>query len=270
MNTWRFSLRAKLMKWTELRGAASSMLHASRQPPKCISRSRGAADDAEKAWCSKEAAHQRTRSPGALDVEGDFDATSCRENVIRWKKCLFWRSPIRCGAVFCNVREPLRQFHKFLMEVPRVSCKVAKLARLVWCKASTASEFDVLINTDAWCAQVRVLPTPGSCCIVWLLLSNTAYFDRRVVQMTRAFPMRLLWLAKAPTSRPCLQRRQVADDELTNTSPDSLEDSALKTRILFHDQLSRPSRLDVPAWNCLRCSSKSRATCMLTPGKSKQ
>ena len=36
-NTWRFSLRAIFMKWTELRGPASSMLHASKQPPKCLS-----------------------------------------------------------------------------------------------------------------------------------------------------------------------------------------------------------------------------------------
>ena len=98
MNTWRFSLRAKLMTWIELRGAASSMLHASRQPPTCLSRSWGAADDAEKAWCFKEAAHQRTRSPGALDVEGDFDATSCRENVPVWN-CLRCSSKSRATCM---------------------------------------------------------------------------------------------------------------------------------------------------------------------------
>ena len=136
-------------------------------------------------------------SLAALDVDGDLDATAAERDPL--EKVPLSAISVRFGPVFYNVREPLRQFRKFLMEVPRVSSKVAKLARLVWCKASTASEFDVLINTDAWSAQVRVLPTPGSCCTVWLLLSNTANFDRRVVQMTRAFPMRLLWLAKAPT-----------------------------------------------------------------------
>ena len=52
--------------------------------------------------------------------------------------------------------------------------------------------------------------------------------------MTRAFPMRLLWLARAQPST--LQRRRVAD-ELINTSADFLEDTALKIHILLYDQL---------------------------------
>ena len=63
INTWRFSLRAFFMKWTELRGPASSMLHASRQPQKCFTGRWGAVDDAARfllrglgqiwSWCSR-------------------------------------------------------------------------------------------------------------------------------------------------------------------------------------------------------------------------
>ena len=145
-----------------------------------------------------------------------------------------WRTMV---AVSYNVREPLRHFHRFLMEVPRDSCKVGKLARLVWSKACCiASEFDELLDAGAWSEQVRVVPPSGSCCILWLLLSNAANFDRSVVQMTRAFPMRLLWPARARTSTPCRQRQRVAD-ELINTSQDLVKDTALKIRILFYDQL---------------------------------
>ena len=230
-NKHLFSIRAIFMKWTELRGPASSMLHASKQPPKCLS----------ERWCSKETAHKRTRSFDALDVEGELDATSYREKVTRSKRESLlaishpvWQTMV---AESYNVREPLRHFHRFLMEVPRDSCKVWKLARLVWGKASCiASEFDALLDAGAWIEQVRVLPASESCCILWLLLSNAANFDRRMVQMTRAFPMRLHWLARARPSTPCLQRQRVAD-ELINTSPDLLQDTALKNRILFYDQL---------------------------------
>ena len=102
VNTWRFSLRATFMKWTGLHGLASSMLHASRQQPKCLSRRWVAADDAERfllerpwegmvvvleeARCFKETAHKRMWSLGPLHVEGKLDATSCREKVVRWKR----------------------------------------------------------------------------------------------------------------------------------------------------------------------------------------
>ena len=48
INTWRFSLRAIFMKWTELRGPDSWMLHASTQPPKSLSGRWSAVDDAER------------------------------------------------------------------------------------------------------------------------------------------------------------------------------------------------------------------------------
>ena len=164
---------------------------------------------------------QCTRASGALDVEGEVDATSNRENVTCWKmeslSAIFhpvWQT------IYYNVGEPFRHFCRFLVVVPRGSCKVGKLARLVCVKASgIANAFDVLIDADAWSEQVRVLPTSGSCCTLWLLLSSAANFDRRVLQMTRAFPMRLLWLARAQPST--LQRRRVAD-ELINTSADFL------------------------------------------------
>ena len=47
MNAWRFSPCAIVVKWTHLRGPASSMLHASRQPPKCLS-GRWSTADAER------------------------------------------------------------------------------------------------------------------------------------------------------------------------------------------------------------------------------
>ena len=71
-----------------------------------------------------------------------------------------------------------------------------------------------------------------------------------------------LALARESTpSTPCLQRRRVAD-ELINTSPDLLEDTTLKIRILFYDQLVSTQSIG--------CVSVERATCMLTPGKLKQ
>ena len=96
INTWRLSLRATFMKWAELRGLASSLLHASRQLPTCLTGRRGAVDVAERfllerpwadvvvvlqrAWCSKETAHKRTTSFGALGVEGELDATRYKES----------------------------------------------------------------------------------------------------------------------------------------------------------------------------------------------
>ena len=235
MNAWRFSPCAIVVKWTHLRGPASSMLHASRQPPKCLSGRWSTADAErfllERPWedmlmalemaCSKEAAPKCTRASGALDVEGEVDATSNRENVTCWKmKSLSAIFHPVWQTIHYNVRDPLRHFCRFLVVVPRGSCKVGKLARLVCVKASgIANAFDVLIDADAWSEQVRVLPTSGSCCTLWLLLSSAANFDRRVLQMTRAFPMRLLWLARAQPST--LQRRRVAD-ELINTSADFL------------------------------------------------
>ena len=75
INTSRCNLRAIHMKWTELRGPASSMLHASKQPPKCLSGRWGTIDDTErfllerpwadrvvvleKVWCLRETAHKR-------------------------------------------------------------------------------------------------------------------------------------------------------------------------------------------------------------------
>ena len=206
----------------------------------------------EKAVCSKETAHKRTRSFGALDVEGELDATRYRENVTRWKTESLsaishpvWQTMV---AVSYNVREPLRHVRGFLMEVPRDSCKVGKLARLVWSKASCiASEFDELLDEGAWSEQVRVLPPSGSCCIWWLLLSNAANFDRRVVQMTRAFPMRLLWLARARSSTPMpsasTSRRRTHQYKPRLVGGHSCENS--------HSVL-RSARFDPVDWMCQR------------------
>ena len=167
----------------------------------------------ENAWCSMETAHKRTRAPGALDVEDELDATSYREKVHRWKmeslsaiSHPIWQTMV---AVSYEVRKTFRHFCRFLVVVPRGSCKVGKLARLVCVKASgIANAFDVLIDADAWSKQVRVLPTSGSCCTLWLLLSSAANFDRRVVQMTPAFPLRLV------RETPCFN----VDESQTNSS----------------------------------------------------
>ena len=134
INTWRFSLRAIFMKWTELRGLASSMLRASRQPPKCLSGRWSAVDDAERfllerffgqiwSWCSRKHGAPRklfitARCLMALDVEGELDATSYREKITRWK-----REPLsaishpvwQTMGVRYNVRKPLCHFCRFLM-----------------------------------------------------------------------------------------------------------------------------------------------------------
>ena len=118
---------------------------------------------------------------GPFDVEGELDATSYREKVTCWKKeSLFsaFSHPVwqTLAAVSCNVREALRHFRRFLMEVPRDSCKVGKLARLVWCNVSgIGSEFDVRIHGDAWSELVQRWPTSASC-ILWHFLGSHIHY----------------------------------------------------------------------------------------------
>ena len=100
------------------------------------------------------------------------------------------KSPVGKGVSFGDLPSSLANNGGCILqgqgEAPRDSCKVGKLARLVLSKASCiASEFDELLDAGAWSEQVRVA-TLG------ILLP--------VVASLRAFPMRLLWLARARPS----------------------------------------------------------------------
>ena len=177
-------------------------------------------------WCSRKhgaprkTAHKRTRSFGALDVEGELDATSNREKVTRWKRWSLaaishsvWQTMV---AVSYNVRSRFVTSAGSWWKCPETPVKSGSWHDLCGAKllASPASSMSCLMRMRGP-RQVRVLPTSGSCCILWLLLSNAANFDRRVFQMIGAFPMRLR--EHAPSTL-CLQRRRVAD-ELINVKP---------------------------------------------------
>ena len=113
INTWRFSLRAILMRWTELRGPASSMLHGSRQPPKCLTGRWGAVDDAqrfllERPWADMVLVLEKAGAPrklltsargllalSMLRASSTQPATGRKSPV--GKGCLFRRSPIQFG-----------------------------------------------------------------------------------------------------------------------------------------------------------------------------
>ena len=130
INTWRFSLCAIFMKWTELRGPASSMLHASKQPPKCLRTM--ALLTTRTAFCSRGLGQGRGAQENVV-LKGNCSQTRAvfwrsrcqgraRRNQLQreshpLEKGVVWRCPIQFGYV----REALRHFRGFLMDVARDS-----------------------------------------------------------------------------------------------------------------------------------------------------
>ena len=217
------------MKSTELPGLASSKLQEDGALLTTLSTFCSTGLGQIWSWCSrKHGAPRKLRSFGALDVEGELDATSYREKVTRWKRESLsaishpaWQKMV---GVSYNVREPLRHFRRFLMEVPRDSCKVGKVARLVSCLM-----------------RVRG-PSRCVCCHLRILLQKVASLQQRCQLRQESCSddpsiSDALALACESTHLDAMLSASSSRRRTHQYKPRVVGDTALKIRILFHDQL---------------------------------